>query len=408
MAADARPVVWVISAFSEPFDPSSPDRYAWICRRLVARGAAVTQFVSAFDHARKAPRTAAPTPWRVVQVYEPRYHRNVSLRRLASHAAFDALLPAYLLRERLRSGAPRTILAAIPHNGAACVAAVLARVFRARMLVDVHDTWPESILGVTAVRGVRRLGYALWKGLADRALRSADGVFAESVRYAERADEVRAPLGLSRAVPILLGGDLGYYRSIPAAERPPPGLEGARFLVAYAGTLGANYDLDCAVEAFARFQRESPESGLVLLGGGEREADVRARIASLGLRAWMSGRIPHPELVAHLKRAQVGLNAFRAGGNVAYSYKLNDYLLAGVPVVNSLTGESAEMIQGHSLGVNYRAGDVESLLAALRECRARWSADPDWGRHVLDFSARTLDRDATYAPLLDLVMEPAG
>jgi len=393
------PVVWIISPFSDPSPEAEFDRYRFICAELTRRGAKVCQFVSAFDHGRKCHRTPPLAPWRVVTVSEPGYSRNVSFRRLASHLVFDSLVIFYLLREMIRGGRPDVIFSAVPHNGAACVAGALARISGARFIVDVHDTWPESLLGVTQLRGLMRIGYWFWKKVADAALIAADQVFAESSRYAIRADEVRIARGKSAARAILLGGDLDYYDAITPAERLPGGLDGARFVVAYAGTLGANYDLDCALEAFSLFAAEQPGSALLLLGRGEREEDLRAAIGRAGIPAWISGRLPHASLVAHLKRSHVGLNAFKAGGNIAYSYKLNDYLLSGVPVVNSLPGESADLLSENGIGINYRAGDPASLLSALRDARLRWDANPAWGADVVAFSRRHLDRRTSYDEL---------
>jgi glycosyltransferase involved in cell wall biosynthesis len=399
--AAERTVVWVVSAFSNPASADSPDRYRFICQELTDRGASVVQFVSAFDHNSRTRRRIGPIPWRCVEVYEPGYARNVSLRRVASHLVFDSLIGFYFLREAVHGGVPDTILAALPHNGAACVAAAFAFVGRARFVVDIHDTWPESILSVTRVSPILRLPYQAWKGAADLAIAVADDVYGESVEYARRADTVRLRVGRPAAQAIYLGGDLDYYRRVGSAESLPRELSGATFLLAYAGTLGANYDLDCVLDAYARFSVECPEAGLLLLGGGEREADLRLRISRFGLKAWVSGHISHPELLRYVARAHVGLNCFKAGGNVAYSYKLNDYLLSGTPVVNSLPGESAALIEEWGLGANYRAGDPESLLDALRTCRSRWRVDPAWKERVRGFSTAHLDRKTSYRAILD-------
>jgi glycosyltransferase involved in cell wall biosynthesis len=394
--ADREPRVWVISPFSDPSGPPSADRYRFICDELTARGASATLFVSGFDHARKRHRTFPPGPWRVVPVFEPGYSRNVSLRRILSHGVFDVLIAFYFLRELLRGGRPRTILSAVPHNGAACVAAVFARVVGARFIVDVHDIWPESILGVTRLNLLTRIGYRFWKGLADRAMVAADFVFAESRSYAERADSVRVPRGLGPARSIYLGGDPGYYASVPPADSLPPPADGASFLLAYAGNLGANYDLDCLVDAFTAFGQKHPDAALLLLGAGERSEELLGRLARARARVWASGRIPHPTLLGYLKRAHLGMNTFRRGGNFAYSYKMNDYLLCGLPVVNSLPGEASALISENGLGANYQAGDVASLVDAFERCHARWQVDPDWKSGVAAFAARLLDRRVSY------------
>jgi glycosyltransferase involved in cell wall biosynthesis len=336
----------------------------------------------------------------VVNVFELGYSRNVSIRRSISHGVFDSLILFSFLREMLRAGLPCTVFSALPHNGAACVAATVAKAAGARFIVDVHDTWPESLLSVTTLNPVERIGYQAWKGLADFAIVSADVVFAESKSYAKRADTVRLARGLDLAQAIYIGGDLDYYDSAPPASAFPAPARDAKFVVAYAGTLGVNYDLDCVIDAFAIFSGKHPDSALVLLGAGEREDELRARLANATFRAWISGRIPHRTLVGFLKRAHVGLNAFRPGGNVAYSYKLNDYLLCGVPVANSLAGEAADLVSANALGHNYEAGNADSLAESLEQCHAAWQADPEWNRRVTAFARRLLDRRVSYNDLI--------
>jgi len=399
--------VWVISPFAAVPPPETPDRYAFICHELERRGAEVTQFVSIFDHHLKTRRAPLAPPWRCVRVFEPGYRSNISYGRIASHIVFDAALPAYMFTEAILRGRPDAILAAVPHNVGAVLAVEFARLVGAVSIVDVHDTWPESLLGVTTVQGLRSLLFSAWKQVADLAYRRADRVFAESGRYAGRANGVRLPAGLPPANAIYLGGDLAYYGDIPPAAELPVEIRGSGFLVAYVGSMGRNYDLDCVVDAFAKLASDRSDSALMLLGAGEREGELRERLRVLGARSWVSGRIPHADLVSFLKHAHVGLNAFRAGGNVAYSYKLNDYLLTGIPVVNSLPGESADLIRANGLGYSYDAGNVGSLYAALRACERQWQAEPNWRSRVLAFAATELDRRVSYQPLIDACLGAA-
>ena len=359
--------------------------------------------MSAFDHALKRKRKAHTiTEWRRVEIFEPGYTRNVSMRRMMSHMVFDCLIVYYLIRECFQNGKPETILAALPHNGAACVATIFAKVISARLIIDVHDTWPESILSVKKINFITRIGYYIWKAFADFPLRHADDVFSESVQYADRANSVRKSCKQSCAQAIYLGGDIEFYRSIQPVERLPEKLKSVTFILAYAGTIGENYDLDCLIEAFANFENEYPEAGLLILGGGEREAVITKKIADLSIKAWVSGRLQYGILLSYLKCSHIGLNCFKAGGNVAYSYKLNDYLLLGLPVINSLEGESANLISKHDLGVNYKAGNPESLLNAMRDCYHLFKANgQSWTEQIIAFSSQRLDRKVNYRPLIE-------
>jgi glycosyltransferase involved in cell wall biosynthesis len=396
-----KPIIWVISPFSDLLNMESSDRFKYICQKLTDKGASVCQFVSAFDHSTKRQRKVASFAWRIVKVFEPGYNRNVSYRRVLSHIVFDLLIFFYFIRESLRSGVPDTIFSVVPHNGAACVAGLFAKAIHAKFIVDIHDTWPESILSIAKMNPVKRVICCVWKACADFVFRCADDVFGESMKYAERADTIRSRMRLSNARAIYISGDPTYYRSIKPIEVFPLEVHGANFFLTYAGTLGENYDLDCILDAFIAFQDEFHDVGLLFLGSGERESHIRSRLSSCSLKAWVSGMIPHRTLLSYLKASHVGLNCFKPAGNVAYSYKLNDYLLAGVPVINSLIGESAEIILTHELGVNYFSGDSSSLLEAMRICHGIWRNNPEWREKVLAFSSQNLDREINYWPLID-------
>lgn len=83
---------------------------------------------------------------------------------------------------------------------------------------------------------------------------------------------------------------------------------------------------------------------------------------------------------------------------MACSYKLNDYLLAGIPVINSPPCETWEMVEANDLGYNYAAGNGEELAAAMH----RALDDPERAAlYVMAFAAAHLDRTRTYAPIVD-------
>ena len=78
------------------------------------------------------------------------------------------------------------------------------------------------------------------------------------------------------------------------------------------------------------------------------------------------GSVYEPAALARiLRRAHVGFNGYR-DTSAAFSYKAATYLAAGLPLLNSMSGDLETLVPTHGLGSNYRAGDVDSLLASLR------------------------------------------
>ena len=408
MTANAnRPrAVWIVAAFAKGGDELHSNRFDYIASEAARRGCAVTQFISSFDHWKKARRRApAPADRKVVRVYEPGYRSNVSARRIASHLVFSAALGAHLVAMTVARGRPDVIYCCVPHNLSAFLCGVYCKVLRVEFVVDVHDTWPESLLSIYRVPAWQRPMYHAWRWLADASFRMANRVFAECRRYAARAAEARGQIRAGETVPaIYLGGDVAYFDALDRAPALPEHVRGAFPRFVYAGSLGVNYDLDTIVEAFACVQAVRPGAALVFLGSGERQANLERALADRSLRAWVSGHLPYAELARRLMQCDVGLNAFRPGGNVGYSYKLNDYLLAGLPVINSLEGEAQELVTKHELGLNYRAGDAGSLAdAMLAFCDSAAGMAPRRAR-VRAFARRSLDRKTIYAPIFEAIL----
>ena len=171
-------------------------------------------------------------------------------------------------------------------------------------------------------------------------------------------------LDLPRRRPgVLRGGDV--VSRAAARDR------GGRFPLRVRGDPGRNYDLELLVRTARAVQADHPGTCLVCLGAGELEPALRSLGAEIGLRSWFSGLLPHRDLVALLGRMDYGLNTFRGRRHVACSYKLNDYLLAGIPVINSLPGETWEMVEANDLGIQLRRRQRRGTGACDAPCSRR-------------------------------------
>jgi glycosyltransferase involved in cell wall biosynthesis len=393
--------IWIISAFTR-FDQNSnhAGRFLFIANSVEKAGYKVTFFTSKFDHLLKKNKVAPKTEnIKFVFIYEPGYAKNVSLKRIISHLIFSAGLFLHILFTILLKEHPKSIYCALPHNLAAVLIGILAKIFRIKFITDIHDTWPENILSVYKLKTWQKPFYYAWKSAADLAIYLSDRIFAESNRYAERANEVRIRYRKSPAKAVYLGGDSEYYDTVAGTVQLPSLIEKGFPKFVYAGSLGLNYDLEMVIKTFNRFNRCFPKSWLVLLGGGECEADLRRYAESLHSNIWFSGYIDHASLVQILRQMDFGINSFTAGGNVAYSYKFNDYMLAGIPVINSLGGEIKDLIRRYGIGYNYTAGSAKELYDAL-ELACLNKNYKKLSKNVRRFSSSCLNWHETYQPIL--------
>ncbi len=140
--------------------------------------------------------------------------------------------------------------------------------------------------------------------------------------------------------------------------------EASPFTLVYIGSMGRSYDLETVVDAVKRMDGVELE----IAGSGPKEQSLRARAADCP-RIRFHGYLADDALQALLARADAGVVPMFPDSCVGIPYKLADYAAAGLRVLNSLPGEAAELVSRFAAGVSYKAGDVDSLVAAVQEIR---------------------------------------
>ena len=264
-------------------------------------------------------------------------------------------IPA-LARRAAASGAA-VLHASEPDAWAAALLA--ARRCGARCVLDVHEHYP-SRLDARLPRWARPAGRAALRLLCRAAGRAADAVVVAKDGLA--AEFPGAVAVRNYALPVAIA---------PRRHRPgPPTL-------AHAGALGRSRGWPQLLEAMAL---APPGTRLRLIGRftDGSEPDFRARAAALGL----AGRIehlgwhPHPEALALLAEADIGLVLFQPGEEnhrLALPHKLFDAMLAGLPVIApAFAEEVAGIIQDAGCGLLVETADPAAIAGAIAAL-----ADPD-------------------------------
>ena len=377
--------VWIANPFDNlPPEGARPQRY-WLMARAFARaGHNVTLWSSDFSHAKKAPRAlASGARWegdgfRLVLVPTPPYPRNVCLRRILSHRAFARNLRTLA---ELEPQCPDLVVASMPPLASASALAAFCRARGIAFVVDVMDAWPENF-----ERVVPRWTLAPLRARARRIYRSAQGVSAVAARYLDLAKSYGAQSPMHLAYH-------GIELSPSVLEKQVRPVFTEPFRLVYVGTMGASYDLETVIDAV----REMSDVELDLAGAGPKEAALCAR-ASGCTRIRFHGYLGEVELHSLLAQADAGLVPMFDDSCVGVPYKLADYVAAGVPVVNTLHGETERLLAEHGAGVTCAAGDVQALCAAVADLRVRDATALRAGALSL---ARLFDADSVYSAYVD-------
>lgn len=393
--------VWIENPFDNlPREGSRPLRFWLMARAFVRAGHRVVYWTSDFSHTTKA-RRELPTVFTdegidVRMIPTPPYRANVSFARIRSHRAYarewekavravDSLPP------------PNILIVSTPPLSTGDAAIRLARQFGAKLVVDVMDAWPETfyrLLPRFVPPCIGRLLFASAESAARRLYRAADLVTGVADRYGEIARR-KGARSYKR-----------FYHGIelPREQPPRPSSEKTGPTLLYIGNMGTTYDLTTVIRAMTHL----PNATLDLAGAGAQSETVARMIRDLNLssRVRYHGQLGAEELVNLLHAADIGIVPMGSESFVGVPYKFADYAAAGLAIVSSLGGETAELLAHYGAGVSYRWGDERSLAdavnAVLPRLAAMQSAALALARNELD--ARQIY--AEYVRLVEDLIEP--
>jgi len=322
------------------------------------------------------------------------------VRKTACHLSF--MISSVLLGWRA-SGPADVVVVSSPTFFAIGAGWLLARVKRARLVVEVRDLWPAIFteLGVLTSRPVIRV----LERLELAAYAAADTVIVVSDGF--RANLIERGVPASKVHTIRNGVTVGEFdpRVQPDSQlRARLGAGPGDCVVLYAGTHGISQGLASVAEAAARLTGEAIRFAFV--GEGADKQRLQHRVTELGLRnVTLLPGVSHEEMPTLLAAADICLVPLRDVPlfSAFIPSKMFEYLAAGRAVVGALAGEAAQILREAGALVVPPA-DSGALVDAIRTL----AADPQrrqamgWqGRCYVEkyFDRETLARQ--YRKLLD-------
>jgi glycosyltransferase involved in cell wall biosynthesis len=354
--------------------------------------------------------------YRVVRTWLYATPNEVVARKTLGHLSF--MVSSVLLGWQA-SGPADVVMVSSPTFFSILSGWLLARLKRARLVVEVRDLWPAVLveLGVLTNRRI----FAALERLELAGYAAADEVVVVSEGF--RADLVRRGVPEEKVHTIRNGVDLDRFTPGPASSgerqelRARLGAGPGDCLVLYAGTHGISQALTAIADAAALLDDGGSVAGgkpdrtsgstagraaafdgrairFAFVGDGADKKRLERRVAEFGLGnvALVPG-VPSAEMPALLAAADICLVPLRKVPLFAtfIPSKMFEYLAAGKAVVGSVTGEAAQIL-AEAGAVVVPPEDSGSLAAAI----AALAADPplraEIGRMGGAFAERCCDR----------------
>jgi glycosyltransferase involved in cell wall biosynthesis len=356
----------------------------YLAREWVRAGHEVLIVAASYSHVRAVqpemrglPREEVIDGIRYRWLPTPHYGGN-GVGRLRNILSFLRQLrgDAYRLTREFR---PDAVIASSTYPMDVWVARKLARLAKAKLVYEVHDLWPLSLIELAGMSP--RHPFAMLCGKAESdAYRDADRVVSMLPCVHEHMASRGLDLSRLHIVPNGFAPEEWQGDSAPLGEALAAHLAAeraaGRVVVGYAGSMGLPNALDVLLDAAAQL-RETPISFVLVGSGHEAERLTRRAETEALARVRFFPPIPKaqiPTLLAQFDIAYIGWQRtpiYRFG--IAPN-KLIDYLMAGRAVLHSVEAGNDPVAEAGA-GLTVAPEDPAAVAQGLRQLAALTPAE---------------------------------
>lgn len=286
-------------------------------------------------------RTEERDGYRVLRTWLYATPNDGFLRKTLGHLSFmvtSVLLGAW------RTGPVDVVVVSSPTFFSIGSAWLLARLRRARLVVEVRDLWPAIFVELGVLTNRRLI--ALLERLELAAYRAADAVVVVTEGF--RLDLLRRGVPERKVHTIRNGVDLARFDGATAPDpevRRRLGAMPDQTLVLYLGAHGISQGLPAVVEAAAL---AGPSVHVAFVGEGADKGRLRETVQRLGAsNVALHAAVPRDEVPSLLAAADICLVPLRDVPlfSTFIPSKIFEYLACEKAVVGSVRGEAAEILK---------------------------------------------------------------
>jgi glycosyltransferase involved in cell wall biosynthesis len=320
------------------------------------------------------------------------------VRKTIGHISF--MLTSLLLGAR-RTGAQDVVIVSSPTFFSIFSAWVLAKLKRSRFVVEVRDLWPAIFveLGILTnrmvIRALERLEMA--------AYRAADAVVVVSEGF--KANIAARGIAEGKIHVIPNGVDLTRFsRRLPNQEiRARLGATEGEAVVLYIGAHGLSHGLESVAECAARVQDDPIHFAFVGEGAAKRKLLERVTQLHLTNVTTLPG-VPSEEVPDIVAAADICLVPLRDVPLFAtfIPSKMFEFMAAEKPIIGSVRGEPAEILQAAGALV-VEPEDPVALAHAIQKLANDPGLRHQIGEAGKQFVADKYDRERLASRYLDIV-----
>jgi len=324
---------------------SNEERVSFIAQAFKQKGYETRLFTTDFLHKTKKQRSITPNGFEIIPTIK--YKKNISFLRLWSHYRFSN--KAFLLIEEYK---PDIIWIEAPCNSLIKKANQYKKKYpNVKIIIDMIDMWPESL----PVKNKNLLPLKLWKSIRTNNINCADIVVSECNLYIKTLSKE-----YKKDIKVL------YWSKQLEIENTKLNLPKDKLALCYIGSINNIIDIDFICNLV---QNADCKCELHVIGTGEKKDELIAKAEMICDVFDYGETYDKQEKMQIAAKCHAGLNVYKEGLYIGLTVKSLDYMQLGLPLINSINGDTNELVTKYDIGINVDRNSklVLSDLVALRK-----------------------------------------
>ncbi len=278
-----------------------------------------------------------------------KYKRNLSVARLKSHYDFSKKIYHKLIELK-----PDRIHCLIPANSLAKFVSKYKRENPSIFLIfDIIDLWPETM----PIGNMKyHFPFSLWKNIRDNNLSYADVIFSECQLFTEILHSYNEQLMIKT---LRWAKDDTHLFDIENVKL------NTDISLCYLGSINNIIDIDMITDLCAKINLLKSTT-LHIIGTGESKQELLDKLIDKNVNFIDHGLIFDPvEKQRIFNQCQYGLNIMKDTVCVGLTMKSLDYLCAGLPIINTIKGDSERFCETNQIGLNLTTQNIDKVVEEI-------------------------------------------
>lgn len=382
--------IWLINPYGPipiPEEDWREYRFTIIGNYLSSMGHNVIWFTSSFSHHFKMQRSNG---WKDIEINplftiklvpNPGYKKNISFGRIFR----DWVFSYKVYKQRKTENKPDLIIYNESPLSFGYAGQKLAAFFDIPVIFDQMDLWPELMIN-SFPKNMQTFTNLLFYPVfyyRKKTYERVSGFISLAKLYLTIPLEIVPTLKNIPHAIIYNGIDVNQFRKETPFEEELKGLLPEKKIndiwYVFAGTLGPSYDiLNLIKVAKIISSKKIRNIKFLIAGDGPLKNEILDFIEhnNENIITYL-GKLKPASLANLYKTCDVGLSTYTEISNVEMPDKFYDYTAAGLPIINSLTGEVGDIVKKENIGLNYISRNTDELYnsvlklandSALRKC----------------------------------------